>query len=89
MRALSSYNQTEAFTVAADRRQAMQREFRYQPDQLLPRVRSATWADVQRFGTETVGKLFGPVITLWFLVLALMVALCFAVQARGRRGRSA
>lgn len=56
VRALSSYNQTEAFTVAADRRQAMQREFRYQPDQLLPRVRSATWADVQRFGQRLLAR---------------------------------
>ena len=26
----------------------------------------------QRFGTEAVGKLFGPVITVWFVVLAVM-----------------
>jgi len=26
----------------------------------------------QRFGTEAVGKLFGPVISVWFLVLALV-----------------
>ncbi|MBQ1762106.1 MAG: KUP/HAK/KT family potassium transporter, partial [Aquincola sp.] len=29
----------------------------------------------QRFGTGTVGKLFGPVITLWFTVLGIMGAL--------------
>jgi KUP system potassium uptake protein len=26
----------------------------------------------QRFGTEAVGKLFGPIITVWFFVLAVM-----------------
>lgn len=56
VRALASYQQTEAFTVAADRRQAMQREFRYQPDQLLPRTRSASWADVQRFGLQLLAR---------------------------------
>jgi KUP system potassium uptake protein len=27
---------------------------------------------IQRHGTETVGRLFGPVMTLWFLILAVM-----------------
>ena len=56
VRALASYNQTEAFTAAADRRQAMQREFRYLPDQLLPRTRSASWADVQGFGQRLLAR---------------------------------
>ena len=56
VRALASYRQTEAFTAAADRRQAMQREFRYLPDQLLARVRSATWADVQGFGQRLLSR---------------------------------
>ncbi|GAA0755109.1 potassium transporter Kup [Ideonella azotifigens] len=34
----------------------------------------------QRFGTEAVGKLFGPIITVWFLVLGVMGALQIARQ---------
>jgi KUP system potassium uptake protein len=34
----------------------------------------------QRFGTAAVGKLFGPIITVWFFVLGLMGALEIAEQ---------
>ena len=34
----------------------------------------------QRFGTEAVGKLFGPVISVWFLVLGIVGALQIARQ---------
>ncbi len=35
---------------------------------------------VQRFGTSTVGKAFGPIIVLWFLTLAVSGALHIASQ---------
>ena len=34
----------------------------------------------QRFGTEAVGKLFGPIITVWFVVLGVMGVLQIAKQ---------
>jgi secreted Zn-dependent insulinase-like peptidase len=59
VRALSSYAQTEAYQLGRDRREAMQREFRFLPDQTLPRVKSAGWPEVQRFGARLLerGKL--------------------------------
>lgn len=56
LRALISYSQNEAFGLARDRREAMQREFRFLPDQLLPHARSASWAEVQRFGTRLLSQ---------------------------------
>lgn len=56
LRRLASYAQTEAFAQARDRRDALQREFLYLPDQLLPRTRSATQAQVQAFGPELLAR---------------------------------
>jgi insulysin len=56
VRALASYVQTEAFSLGRDRREAMHREFRFLPDQLLPRVRSATGAEVQRLGQRLFAR---------------------------------
>ncbi len=33
---------------------------------------------LQRFGTESIGKLFGPVMVVWFLVMALLGAVAIA-----------
>ena len=41
---------------------------------------------VQRHGTHRVGRVFGPVIVLWFAVLAVTGALAIAANAR-RAGR--
>ncbi|MDO8540083.1 MAG: insulinase family protein [Opitutaceae bacterium] len=49
LRTLRSYEQTEAYQLARDRRDAMAREFHYLPDELIARTTSATWADVQQF----------------------------------------
>jgi insulysin len=56
VRALSSYPQTEAFRLALDRREAMQREFRFLPDQLLPIARNLGWPEVQRFGQRLFAR---------------------------------
>lgn len=56
VRAMSSYAQTEAYVLARDRREAMQREIRHLPDQLLPHVRSAGWPEVQRLGLQALSR---------------------------------
>jgi insulysin len=56
VRGFTSYAQNEAFSLARDRREAMQREFRFLPDQLLPTVRTATWPEVQRFGQRFLAR---------------------------------
>jgi insulysin len=59
LRTLRSYNETEAYVLARDRRDAMTREFHFLPDELLARTESATWADVQAFAQRffAAGKL--------------------------------
>jgi insulysin len=52
LRSLRSYDQTEAYILARDRRDAMTREFHFLPPELLPRVTSATWPDVQAFAQK-------------------------------------
>ena len=49
LRGLRSYEETEAYILARDRRDAFSREFSFLPTELLPRTTSATWADVQAF----------------------------------------
>jgi insulysin len=56
LRGLASYPQNEAYTLARDRREAIQREFRFLPDQLLPKARAATWPEVQRFGQRFLAR---------------------------------
>jgi insulysin len=56
VRSFASYVQNEAYTLARDRREAMTREFRFLPNQLLPKVRSATWPEVQAFGREYLAR---------------------------------
>ena len=47
LRGLRSYDQTEAYLLARDRRDALSREFQYLPSELLQRTSSATWPEVQ------------------------------------------
>jgi len=49
LRGLRSYEQTEAYILGRDRRDALTREFHFLPPELLARTISATWADVQAF----------------------------------------
>jgi insulysin len=49
LRSLRSYNETEAYQLARDRREAMSREFFYLPSELLAPSEKASWNDVQRF----------------------------------------
>ena len=32
---------------------------------------------IQYFGTKTIGRMFGPVMTLWFMMLGILGAICF------------
>ncbi len=52
LRGLRSYEQTEAYMLARDRRDALAREFHFLPPEQLARVTSATWADVQAFARK-------------------------------------
>lgn len=56
VRAQSSYGLTEGFMAAIDRRQALQREHRNLPDQLLEHTRAAGWRDVQAFGQQLLAQ---------------------------------
>jgi secreted Zn-dependent insulinase-like peptidase len=49
LRGLRSYEETEAYLLARDRRDALAREFQFLPNELVARTTSATWADVQAF----------------------------------------
>jgi insulysin len=49
LRSLRSYEQTEAYLLARDRRDALARNVFFLPSEQLARVNSATWADVQAF----------------------------------------
>jgi len=49
LRTLRSYNETEAFQLARDRRDAMSREFYYLPSELMAPSEKASWSDVQAF----------------------------------------
>lgn len=49
LRSLRSYEQTEAYLLARDRRDALAREFHFLPNELVGRVTAASWPDVQAF----------------------------------------
>jgi insulysin len=55
-RGIASYAQTEAFTLAGHRREALSREFRYLPPQLQAKAGAATWPEVQRFGRQFMAR---------------------------------
>ncbi|MBC7368446.1 MAG: insulinase family protein [Undibacterium sp.] len=59
LRGLRSYDETEAYLLARDRRDALVREFQFLPSELLPRVTTATQADVLAFAQKffAAGKL--------------------------------
>lgn len=59
LRSLRSYNETEAYLLARDRRDALTREFQFLPSELLDRVSRATQTDVQAFAKKffAAGKL--------------------------------
>ena len=50
LRGLRSYDQTEAWTLARDRRDAFLREFHYLPTELVARTTAATFPEVKAFG---------------------------------------
>ncbi|MGZ5062944.1 MAG: insulinase family protein [Usitatibacter sp.] len=52
MRGLKSYGQTEAYSLARDRRDAIAREYYFLPDQLVAATDKATWSDVQGFARK-------------------------------------
>ncbi|MDP3069486.1 MAG: insulinase family protein [Opitutaceae bacterium] len=52
LRGLRSYNQTEAYVLARDRRDALMREFHYLPSELIGLTEAATWPDVQAFAQK-------------------------------------
>lgn len=59
LRGLRSYDETEAYQLARDRRDALMREFHFLPNELLARTTAATWADVRAFAQKffATGKL--------------------------------
>ena len=50
LRGLKSYEQTEAYVLARDRRDAFLREFYFLPNELVARTTAATWPEVKAFG---------------------------------------
>jgi insulysin len=52
LRVIRSYEQTEAYLLARDRRDALAREFYFLPPEMMARISSATWPDVQAFARK-------------------------------------
>ncbi|MEP7083719.1 MAG: insulinase family protein, partial [Betaproteobacteria bacterium] len=52
LRGLKSYEQTEAYALARDRRDALSREILVLPDELIATTTAATWPEVQAFGRK-------------------------------------
>ena len=52
LRSLKSYDQTEAYALARDRRDALSREVYVLPDELVPATTAATWPEVQAFARK-------------------------------------
>ncbi len=52
LRSLRSYDETEAYQLARDRRDALSREFHFLPNEFVARTAAATWADVQAFAQK-------------------------------------
>jgi insulysin len=52
LRVIRSYAETEAFRLARDRRDVLQREFHFLPGQMLEATQALTWADVQAFAAR-------------------------------------
>lgn len=56
LRGLRSAEQNEAYTVAQSRRGVIAREFDFLPLELVPRVSTATWDDVQAFARRLFAR---------------------------------
>ena len=56
LRAMKSFDQTEAYALARERRDAFSREFYFLPDELMPRAGTATWPEVQAFGNKLLAR---------------------------------
>ena len=52
LRSMRSYNQTEAYVLARDRRDALMREFHYLPSELIAITEASGWGDVQAFAKK-------------------------------------
>ena len=52
LRGLKSYEQTEAYVLARDRRDALSREVHVLPDELIAPTTAATWPEVQAFARK-------------------------------------
>ncbi|MBL9187590.1 MAG: insulinase family protein [Opitutaceae bacterium] len=52
LRSLRSYNQTEAYVLARDRRDALMREFHYLPGEVIAITEASGWGDVQAFAKK-------------------------------------
>lgn len=56
LRSLRSYPESEAYLLARDRRDALNREFHFLPGELLPRATTATWAEVRAFAQKFLAE---------------------------------
>jgi secreted Zn-dependent insulinase-like peptidase len=56
LRAMKSFDQTEAYQLARERRDALAREFHYLPNELVARASTATWPEVQAFGRKLLAQ---------------------------------
>jgi insulysin len=56
LRAMKSFDQTEAYALARERRDAFSREFYFLPNELMPRATAATWPDVQAFAQKLLAR---------------------------------
>jgi insulysin len=56
LRAMKSFDQTEAYSLARERRDAFSREFYFLPNELVGRAAVATWPDVQAFGQKLLAR---------------------------------
>jgi secreted Zn-dependent insulinase-like peptidase len=56
LRAMRSFDQTEAYALARERREALSREFYFLPNELIGRAEAASWDDVRAFGTKLLAR---------------------------------
>jgi insulysin len=56
LRAMKSFDQSEAYVLARERRDALSREFHFLPNELMGRASTATWADVQAFSAKLLAR---------------------------------
>jgi insulysin len=56
LRAMRSFDQSVAYVVARERRDALSREFYYLPPELIGRAETASWPDVQAFARKVLAR---------------------------------